>query len=171
MSHINKRMSKQDNGNEDKTYLNINELEIKELINTKSLADLDFTLQQCTAVKKDGRKKKTESASDNYKTHSKFAYESYMIRNKQRYMGNFALKIIYNDFKMQIDPSETIKSIASRIKFYRTAQGLTIQELAYRCEMERSNLSRIEAGKSNLTVKTMCIICNALNITLRDLIK
>lgn len=96
---------------------------------------------------------------------------SYMIRNKQRYTGIFAINFIYNDFKMQIDPSETIKTIASRIKFYRAAQGLTIQELAYRCEMERSNLSRIEAGKSNLTVKTMCIICNALNITLRDLIK
>ncbi|MFR0775165.1 MAG: helix-turn-helix domain-containing protein [Alistipes finegoldii] len=48
---------------------------------------------------------------------------------------------------------------------------LTVQELAYRCDMERSNLSRIEAGRTNLTIKTMCIICNALNITLRDVIR
>lgn len=37
--------------------------------------------------------------------------------------------------------------------------------------MERSNMSRIEAGRTNLTVKTMCIICNALCVNLRDLIR
>ena len=37
--------------------------------------------------------------------------------------------------------------------------------------MERSNMSRIEAGRTNLTVKTMCIICNALCVSLRDLIR
>ncbi|MDR3878082.1 MAG: helix-turn-helix transcriptional regulator [Alistipes sp.] len=49
--------------------------------------------------------------------------------------------------------------------------SLTVQELAYRCDMERSNLSRIEAGRTNLTVKTMCIICNALSVSLRDVIR
>ena len=37
--------------------------------------------------------------------------------------------------------------------------------------MERSNLSRIEAGRTNLTLKTLCAICNALNVTLRDVIR
>ena len=37
--------------------------------------------------------------------------------------------------------------------------------------MERSNMSRIESGRTNLTVKTMCIICNALNVNLRDIIR
>ncbi|MEI3565426.1 MAG: helix-turn-helix domain-containing protein [Alistipes finegoldii] len=31
--------------------------------------------------------------------------------------------------------------------------------------------SRIEAGRTNLTVETMCIICNALNVNLRDVIR
>ncbi|MEI3564265.1 MAG: helix-turn-helix transcriptional regulator [Alistipes finegoldii] len=53
----------------------------------------------------------------------------------------------------------------------RRERRLTVQELAYRCDMERSNLSRIEAGRTNLTVKTMCIICNALNVSLRDVIR
>ena len=48
---------------------------------------------------------------------------------------------------------------------------MTVQELAYRCDMERSNMSRIESGRTNLTVKTMCIICNALNVNLRDIIR
>ena len=60
--------------------------------------------------------------------------------------------------------------ISHKIKSLRKEQGLTVQELAYRCDIERSNLSRIEAGRSNLTLKTMCIICNALKIKLKDLI-
>lgn len=65
---------------------------------------------------------------------------------------------------------EVIALIAQRIKCLRIEKGLTVQELAYRCDIERSNLSRIEAGRSNLTIKTMCILCNALNVSLKDLI-
>lgn len=32
-------------------------------------------------------------------------------------------------------------------------------------------MSRIEAGRTNLTLKTLCTICNALNVTLRDVIR
>lgn len=71
---------------------------------------------------------------------------------------------------MQIDPDDAIKTIASKIKQQRLAQQMTVQELAYRCEMERSNMSRIESGKVNVTVKTMCAICNALNLKLKDII-
>ena len=66
---------------------------------------------------------------------------------------------------------EEVSYISSRIRELRRARRLTVQELAYRCDMERSNLSRIEAGRTNLTVKTMCIICNALNVSLRDVIR
>ncbi len=66
---------------------------------------------------------------------------------------------------------EQIELIAKRIRELRLEQGLTVQELAYRCDMERSNLSRIEAGRTNLTLKTLCAICNALNVTLRDVIR
>lgn len=66
---------------------------------------------------------------------------------------------------------EQIELIAKRIRELRLEQGLTVQELAYRCDMERSNLSRIEAGRTNLTLKTLCAICNALNVSLRDVIR
>lgn len=65
---------------------------------------------------------------------------------------------------------EEISYISSRIRELRKERRLTVQELAYRCDMERSNLSRI-AGRTNLTVKTMCIICNALSVSLRDVIR
>lgn len=70
-----------------------------------------------------------------------------------------------------MDYQEEIAYISSRIKQLRKEQKLTVQELAYRCDMERSNMSRIEAGRTNLTVKTMCIICNALCVNLRDVIR
>lgn len=64
-----------------------------------------------------------------------------------------------------------IKAIAERIKALRKERKLTVQEVAYRCDMERSNLSRIEAGKTNLTIKTICTICSALEVRLSDVIK
>ena len=72
---------------------------------------------------------------------------------------------------MILDYQEEIVYISSRIRQLRKERHLTVQELAYRCDMERSNMSRIEAGRTNLTVKTMCIICNALCVSLRDLIR
>ncbi len=72
---------------------------------------------------------------------------------------------------MGIDYQEEIVYISNKIKELRKERKLTVQELAYRCDMERSNLSRIEAGRTNLTVKTICIICNALCVSLRDVIR
>lgn len=72
---------------------------------------------------------------------------------------------------MAVDYQEEIDYISVRIRELRKERKLTVQELAYRCDMERSNLSRIEAGRTNLTVKTMCIICNALSVNLRDVIR
>ena len=66
---------------------------------------------------------------------------------------------------------EEVSYISSRIRELRRERRLTVQELAYSCDMERSNMSRIESGRTNLTVKTMCIICNALNVNLRDIIR
>lgn len=72
---------------------------------------------------------------------------------------------------MGVDYQQEIAYISSKIRQLRQEKQMTVQELAYRCDMERSNLSRIEAGRTNLTVKTMCTICNALNIDLRDIIR
>lgn len=72
---------------------------------------------------------------------------------------------------MGMDYREEIAYIARRIKELRQINKMTVQELAYRCDMERSNMSRIEAGRTNLTLKTLCTICNALNVSLRDVIR
>ncbi|MBP3532867.1 MAG: helix-turn-helix transcriptional regulator [Alistipes sp.] len=70
-----------------------------------------------------------------------------------------------------IDYQIEINNIAKRIKDIRRSKGLTVQEVAYRCDIERSNLSRIEAGRTNLTLKTICLICNALNVRISDIVR
>ena len=80
-------------------------------------------------------------------------------------------KIFIQIFEMGVVYEVEVSYISSRIRELRRERRLTVQELAYRCDMERSNLSRIEAGRTNLTVKTMCIICNALNVSLREVIR
>lgn len=72
---------------------------------------------------------------------------------------------------MKIDYQEQTERIAARIKELRSMRGLTVQELAYRCDMERSNLSRIEAGRTNPTLRTLCTLCNALGVELEDLFR
>ena len=80
-------------------------------------------------------------------------------------------KIFVQIFEMGVVYEEEIAYISSRIRELRKEKKLTVQELAYRCDMERPNLSRIEAGRTNLTIRTICIICNALEVGLRDVIR
>ena len=65
---------------------------------------------------------------------------------------------------------DTIKLITQNIKKIRQSKGLSVQEVAYRCDIERSNLSRLEAGKTNMTIKTLCLICNALNVEIKEVL-
>lgn len=78
------------------------------------------------------------------------------------YINICTTKIFIEKVKMTINYQEEIKFISNKIRELRKEKQMTVQELAYRYDMERSNMSRIESGRTNLTVKTMCIICNAL---------
>ena len=93
-----------------------------------------------------------------------FLLVSYMNKNLHN-------KIFIQIFEMGMNYQDEILYISTRIKELRKERKLTVQELAYRCDMERSNLSRIEAGRTNLTVKTICSICNALSVNMRDVIR
>ena len=66
--------------------------------------------------------------------------------------------------------AETIALVSFRIRALRRERGLTVRELAERCEMERPNLSRIESGRTNPTLRTLCVICQALNAEPADLL-
>ena len=59
---------------------------------------------------------------------------------------------------------EFLKELGLAIAKYRLKQKLTQTEVAYRCDMERGNLTRIEKGKANVTAETLLKISEAINV-------
>jgi transcriptional regulator with XRE-family HTH domain len=57
-----------------------------------------------------------------------------------------------------------------KIKELRENENVTQQDLAAACNFEKSNMSRIEAGRSNLTIGTLLKICSVLNVKLVDIV-
>jgi len=60
--------------------------------------------------------------------------------------------------------------IGQNIRDLREKKNISQQDLAAVCNFEKSNMSRIEAGRSNLTIGTLLKICEALNVKLVDII-
>lgn len=63
------------------------------------------------------------------------------------------------------------KLIGNNIRQARLAQDVTAQELASRCNIEKSTMSRLEAGNTNPTVYTLYKISEALDVPLEVLVK
>ena len=60
--------------------------------------------------------------------------------------------------------------IGMNIKDLREEKNISQQDLAAACNFEKSNMSRIEAGRTNLTIGTLLKICNVLNVRLVDIV-
>ena len=69
-----------------------------------------------------------------------------------------------------MSPELLLKSIGLSIKRIRKGKKMTIQELADMCNFESSNMSRIEAGRNNLTIKTLHKISKALGVTIAQIV-
>ncbi len=70
------------------------------------------------------------------------------------------------------NPMETKqKLLGKRVREARIARGLTQQELANLCCLNRSYISEVEAGKRNITISNAEKIALALQIDLVDLLK
>lgn len=63
---------------------------------------------------------------------------------------------------------EVLFRIGKKIKDFRIRNNMSQQDLAAACDFEKSNMSRIEAGKSNLTIGTLLKICQVLQIKLSE---
>lgn len=57
-----------------------------------------------------------------------------------------------------------------RIKAVRAQKGLTQDQLAELAGLNRVHLYRIETGQQSVTLRTLRIIADALNVKMRDLI-
>lgn len=60
--------------------------------------------------------------------------------------------------------------VGKKIREVRESKNLSQQALADMCNFEKSNMSRIEAGKNNLTLKTLEKIANGLGVKIKDLL-
>jgi transcriptional regulator with XRE-family HTH domain len=68
-----------------------------------------------------------------------------------------------NDLQLLIE-------IGARIKKIRAAKNLSQNDLAIMCNFEKASMSRIEAGKTNVTLLTLQKISSALKVEVSDLL-
>jgi transcriptional regulator with XRE-family HTH domain len=68
-----------------------------------------------------------------------------------------------------MNKEEFLRQLGESIAKHRLKQKLTQTEVANRCEIERGNLTRIEKGKSNITVETLLKISEAIDIPISQL--
>lgn len=70
-------------------------------------------------------------------------------------------------FSRAWEEQEPERQIVAEIVASRKAEGLTQKELAERCGMKPSNLSRIENGNGNPSLQTLLKIAHGLNKQLK----
>ena len=59
------------------------------------------------------------------------------------------------------------KALGSSIDKIRKKQGLSFQEMAYRCDIEKSNLVKLTKHGENVTSKSLFKISKGLNVPLK----
>ncbi len=69
------------------------------------------------------------------------------------------------------DEKVFIKSISKRIKLIRLAKGMRQNEIAYRCNFDKSSYNNIESGKRNITLTTLYKIGKALGVSVEEFFK
>ena len=60
--------------------------------------------------------------------------------------------------------------IGNKIKEIRKAKGITQDQLAERTGLNRVHLYRLENGKQSMTLRTLKLIADTLEVRVRDLI-
>lgn len=72
------------------------------------------------------------------------------------------LKSSMSDNSLQINVGQQIQKL-------RELKGLSQQDLAAKCNFEKSNMSRLEAGRVNPTLSTLEKVAKALDVSLVEL--
>lgn len=61
--------------------------------------------------------------------------------------------------------------VGKRIREIRIEKKLSQQDLAAKCNFEKSNMSRLEAGRSNATLSTLEIVAKSLGVNVIEFFK
>lgn len=67
------------------------------------------------------------------------------------------------------NPNELTRVIGERLRRYRKIKGWSQLELGIQADVDRSYIGRIENGQVRVTVHTLCLLANALNINITQL--
>lgn len=88
-------------------------------------------------------------------------------------------KLNKNRTKFELSNTTTQKSsmsenslqliVGKNIQRIRESKGISQQELAAKCNFEKSNMSRLEAGRVNPTLSTLEKVAKALDVSLAEL--
>jgi transcriptional regulator with XRE-family HTH domain len=62
------------------------------------------------------------------------------------------------------------QAFGDNLRKIRKEKGLTQEELAFQCELDRSYISLVERGKLSISIVTMKKMADVLGIKVRDLI-
>ncbi len=71
---------------------------------------------------------------------------------------------------MSYDKEMVVKLIGERIRKLRTDNELTLETLAFKADMDYTQLSRIELGKINTSLFQIHKIANALKISASEIL-
>ncbi|HVX51075.1 MAG TPA: helix-turn-helix transcriptional regulator [Chitinophagaceae bacterium] len=67
-----------------------------------------------------------------------------------------------------MNESQLLIAVGQNIKKIRTQKKMSQNKLAEACRFEKASMSRIEAGKTNVTLLTLLKISTALEVNVRD---
>ena len=62
-------------------------------------------------------------------------------------------------------------NVGKQIQKLRESRGLSQQDLAAKCNFEKSNMSRLEAGRVNPTLSTLEKVAKALDVSIAELFR
>lgn len=65
----------------------------------------------------------------------------------------------------------TLTSLANNVKKHRKQAGLSQEELAFQCDIDRTYISKVERGVANPSFLILARIAETLNVRIEDLVK
>ena len=60
------------------------------------------------------------------------------------------------------------EKVGQRIKELRTKQGLSQEDFAFKCDLDRTYITSLERGKRNISLENLEKIAKAFNMTLSE---
>lgn len=73
---------------------------------------------------------------------------------------------------MKIQRNEsTLSALANNVRRLRKVVGLSQEELAFQCEIDRTYISKVERGVANPSLLILARIADVLKVSIEELVK